>query len=53
MAICVLFHDAFFDYALEIFWSEKCAVLLKLLAHRVFLNLQTEQLFSRIRKWVD
>ena len=29
MGICVLFHDAFFDYALEIFWSEKCAVLLK------------------------
>ena len=24
----VLFHDAFLDHALEIFWSEKCAVLL-------------------------
>ena len=24
----VLFHDAFFDHMLEIFWCEKCAVLL-------------------------
>ena len=24
----VLFYDAFFDHLLEVFWSEKCAVLL-------------------------
>ena len=24
----VLFYDAFFDHVLEVFWSEKCAVLL-------------------------
>ena len=27
----VLFHDAFLDHVLEIFWSEKCAVLLNCL----------------------
>ena len=27
----VLFHDTFFDHVLEIFWSEKCAVLLNCL----------------------
>ena len=42
----VLFHDAFFDHVLEIFWSKKCAVLLNCMSRNAI-----EFLFSSL--WVN
>ena len=50
-----LFHDAFLDHALEIFWSEKCAVLLNWLMQQktsIWKRLNTIILFSsQTKKW--
>ena len=44
----VFFHDAFFDHVLEIFWSEKCAVLLNCLV--CWLNKKIS-FFSALQYW--